>query len=69
MPIYWKLESKLTEHGLTPYRLRDLTGLSVPSCYELAKDEPVKVIKASTLATLCEVFECTPGDLLEYRER
>lgn len=67
MPIYWKLQAKLDEHGLTPYRLKDLTGLSVPSCYDLVRDEPAKAIKASTLATLCEVFECGPGDLLEYR--
>jgi putative transcriptional regulator len=66
MAIRWKLHAKLTEHGLTPYRLADVTGLSIPTCYDLVKDGAVRAVKASTLSTLCSLFQCEPGDLLEY---
>ena len=32
------------------------------------KNGKAKAIRVSTLTKLCEVLECQPGDLLEYRE-
>ena len=59
----------LAAHGMTPYRLAKLTGLSVPSCYDLANAELPPIIKTATLDKLCRALDCKPGDLLEYRRR
>jgi len=69
MPIRWNIAKILNAQGTTPYRLAKLTGLSVPSCYDLANAELPPVIKIATLDKLCRALDCTPGDLLEYRKR
>lgn len=66
MPIKWRLAGILKRKGMTAYQLAQLTGLSIPTCYELVKDRPAGRISADTLERLCEVLECTPGELLEY---
>ncbi len=68
MTIRWKLPKVLEAQGITPYRLAKLTGLSVPSCYDLANKVPASV-KRDTLDKLCKALDCQPGDLLEYRRR
>ena len=37
------------------------------SSNELAQKKG-KAIRFSTLDKICEILECTPGDILEYRE-
>lgn len=69
MPIRWKLAIVLNDMGLTPYRLAKLTGLSVPTCYDLVKPHVPGRIDAHTLALLCDALKVQPGDLLEYRKR
>jgi len=69
MPIRWTLAEVLDRQGLTPYRLAKLTGLSVPTCYDLAKPHLPGRIDADTLARLCKALDCQPGDLLEYKRR
>lgn len=68
MPVKWRIAELLEERGLTAYQLAQLTGLSIPTCYELVKDKPVGRIMGDTLEKLCVVLECTPGDLLSYEE-
>ena len=34
----------------------------------ILKTGKAKAIKFSTLAKLCKILDCQPGDLLEYRE-
>ena len=69
MPIRWNLAAILKKQGVTAYRLAQLTGLSVPSCYDLANAELPPVVKTATLDKLCAALDCQPGDLLEYRKR
>lgn len=69
MPIRWNLAKLLDARRITPYRLAKLTGLSVPSCYDLAKASVPPVVKTSTLDKLCKALHCQPGDLLEYKTR
>lgn len=34
----------------------------------LLKNGKIKALKMSTLDKLCQVLECQPGDLMEYRD-
>ncbi len=67
MAIQWRLNDMLGARGLSPYRLAQLTGLSGPTCYELAKANyrPGR-IDAGSLAKICQALECQPGDLLVF---
>ena len=42
---------------------RDITMANV----SILKNGKAKAIKVETLDKLCEILNCTPGDLLEYR--
>ena len=39
-----------------------------PANLSILKTNIGKAIRFSTLDKICEVLECTPGDILEYRE-
>ena len=65
MPIHVDLDSKLAERGMTIARLADAIGLTPVNVYVL-KSGRARAIRFSTLSALCEVLECSPGDLLTY---
>ncbi|MCA9186328.1 MAG: helix-turn-helix transcriptional regulator [Pirellulaceae bacterium] len=51
-------------------RLNDLSaavGVSVPNL-SILKTGKAKAIRFSTLEAICQVLQCQPGDLLEYRD-
>jgi DNA-binding Xre family transcriptional regulator len=48
-----------------PFALSRATGLGYAICYRLWNDEQRRV-DLNTLASLCDVLECQPGDLLIY---
>ncbi len=39
-----------------------------PANLSIFKTGKAKAVRFSTLERLCEVLDCQPGDLLEYRE-
>lgn len=39
-----------------------------PSNLSILKTGKAKAIRFSTLQSICEILECQPGDILEYRE-
>lgn len=63
--IRWRVPELLKELNWTPYRLAKEAGLTVPAAYRLAKGEPVQRIDTETLERLCDVFERSPGELIE----
>lgn len=70
MPIkYNKLFARLAEYGWTTYRIRNEkvngTRLISNATYTRLKNGEGG-IDEKTLARLCWVLECQPGDLLEY---
>ncbi len=69
MPVKWRLAEVLKRKKLTAYQLAQMTGLSIPTCYELVKDKPAARISGDTLERLCEALDCTPGELLEYEPK
>ena len=65
MPIvYDKLFELLKERGYTTYKIRQekLIGQATLSAIKNGTGG----LDAKTIARLCEVFDCQPGDLMEY---
>ena len=66
MPIvYTKLFDLLKEKGYSTYRIRQekLIGQATLS----ALKNGTGGLDAKTIARLCEMLNCQPGDLMEYR--
>lgn len=57
----------LARRKMSVTELSERVGISLPNI-SILKNGRAKAIKISTLARLCEVLECQPGDLLEYRK-
>jgi DNA-binding Xre family transcriptional regulator len=65
--IRFRLAEVLAEKGWTPYRLAQVTGLTVPTAYRLADPElRFGRFTTATLNRLCEALGVQPGDLLEW---
>ena len=65
--IRFRLADVLKEKAWTPYRLAQVTGLTVPTAYRLAAPElRFGRFTADTLDRLCRALEVQPGDLLEW---
>ncbi len=65
MPIRVTLDSMLSRRGMTARELAATVGLSETQL-SLFRSGKVRGIRFRTLAKLCAVLECTPGDLLDY---
>ena len=65
--IRFRLAEILKRKGWTPYRLSQVTGLTVPTAYRLADPElQFGRFTTDTLDRLCVALEVQPGDLLEW---
>jgi putative transcriptional regulator len=65
--IRFRLAEILKRKGWTPYRLSQVTGLTVPTTYRLADPElQFGRFTADTLDRLCHALEIQPGELLEW---
>lgn len=65
MAIKSKLSTLMGEHR---YRIQDVyerTGISRSTLSKLYHDQKVG-IEFSVLDRLCELFDCTPNDILQY---
>lgn len=64
MPIsYEKLFTLMKEKGLTTYRIRKEKIISENALTSMRAGRSVTM---DTIARLCKVLECQPGDILEY---
>jgi putative transcriptional regulator len=57
----------LAKRKMSVTELTEKVGLTMANV-SLLKNGKVKAIKLSTLAKICEVLQCQPGDILEYVE-
>ena len=65
--IRFRLAQILKSKGWTPYRLSQVTGLTVPTAYRLADPElQVGRFTADTLDRLCQALDVQPGELLQW---
>lgn len=59
------LDKLLAERGMTLTELSERVGVSVVNLSVL-KNDRAKAIRFSTLAALCRVLDCQPGDLISH---
>ena len=67
MPIVVNLDVMLARRKMKSKELAERVGISETNL-SLLKQGHVKGIRFGTLEAICEVLECQPGDLLEFRK-
>ena len=65
MPVRVTLDAVLAARRMTAKELGRRIGLSETQL-SLLRTGKVRGMRFSTLAALCAVFKCVPGDLLDY---
>jgi putative transcriptional regulator len=60
-----RLDYVLLDRRMKLKDLADATGLAVNNL-SILKTNKARAIRLSTLNSLCEVLNCTPGDLIQY---
>ena len=66
MPIIINLDVVLAQRKMRLSELSERVGLTMANM-SILKTGKAKAIRFSTLEAICEVLECQPADLLEYR--
>lgn len=67
MAIILRLDRVMADRKMSLNELADRVGISNVNLSNL-KTGKVKAIRFSTLEAICEVLECQPGDILEYKK-
>lgn len=66
MPIIVNLDVMLARRKMRSKELAERIGISEQNV-SLLKSGKVRGVRFDTLSKICEVLDCQPGDLLEYR--
>ncbi len=64
--IVINIDVMLAKRKMSVTELTEKVGLTMANI-SLLKNGKVKAIKLSTLNKICEVLNCQPGDILEYK--
>ncbi len=67
MPIILRLDRVMADRKMSLNELAQSVGISNVNLSNL-KTGKVKAVRFSTLEAICEVLDCQPGDLLEYKK-
>ena len=67
MEIIVKLDDLLYARRMTLTDLADKVGITLANL-SILKTGKAKAIRFSTLAAICAVLECQPGDLLAFKD-
>jgi putative transcriptional regulator len=65
MPIAVEIDVMLARRKMSVGELADRVGIT-PANLAVLKNGRAKAVRFTTLAALCEVLECQPGDLLRW---
>ncbi len=65
--IIINLDVMLARRKLSSGELAQRIGIT-PANLSILKTGKAKAIRFATLEAVCQVLECQPGDILEYRE-
>lgn len=68
MPIIVNLDVMLAKRKMSLTELSEKVGITM-SNLSILKQGKAKAVRFSTLEAICEVLECQPGDILEFRTR
>lgn len=66
MPIIVNLDVMMAKRKMSLNELSEKVGLTL-SNLSILKTGKAKAIRFSTLEAICEVLNCQPGEILEYR--
>lgn len=66
MPIIVNLDVMLARRKMRSKELAERIGITEQNV-SLLKSGKVRGVRFDTLEKICEVLECQPGDILEYR--
>lgn len=65
MPIIVNLDVMLAKRKMRSKDLAELVGITEQNI-SLLKSGKVKGVRFETLARICEILDCQPGDILEF---
>ena len=65
--LIFNIDVMLAKRKMSVTELSERVGITLTNI-SILKNGKAKAIRVSTLTKLCEVLECQPGDLLEYKE-
>ena len=66
MPIIVNLDVMMARRKISLGDLAERMGIT-PSNLSILKTGKAKAIRFSTLVNICEILDCQPGGILEYR--
>ena len=66
MPIILRLDRVMADRNMSLKELSEKVGVANVNLSKL-KNGHVSAIRFSTLEAICDVLDCQPGDILEYR--
>ena len=61
------LDVMMAKRRMSLNELSDRVGITIANL-SILKNNKAKAVRFSTLDAICRELECTPGDILEYRE-
>lgn len=67
MPIIVNLDVMMAKRKISSNELAEKIDIT-PANLSVLKTGKAKAVRFSTLERLCQVLDCQPGDILEYRE-
>ena len=66
MPIILRLDRVMADRKMSLNELSERVGVANVNLSKL-KNGHVSAIRFSTLEAICDVLDCQPGDILEYK--
>ncbi len=66
MPIILRLDRVMADRKISLNELSEKVGVANVNLSKL-KNGRVSAIRFSTLEAICDVLDCQPGDILEYK--
>ena len=67
MAVIINLDMMLAKRKMTLSELSDRVGISIVNL-SILKTGKARAVRLSTLDAICDVLDCQPGDILEYRK-
>lgn len=68
MAIIVNLDVMMAKRKISSQELAEKVGITAANL-SILKTNKGKAIRFSTLDKICEVLECTPGDILDYEKK
>lgn len=67
MPIILRLDRMMADRKISLNELSEKVGVANVNLSKM-KNGKISAIRFSTLEAICEVLDCQPGDILEYKK-